>query len=170
MGELQVGGDQVCSGYLNNDEATQENFAQPGPWFRTGDVGFIDSDGLIHVVARLKHIIKFEGYQVAPAELESILMSHESVSEAVVIGIPDPVHDEVPKAFVVLKEGSNHVEDKQELADEIRAFVDRQVADIKQLRGGITFLDRMPCISFGKVDRNALKELHRVTAASRVPE
>jgi acyl-coenzyme A synthetase/AMP-(fatty) acid ligase len=169
MGELQVRGDQVCSGYLNNEEATEENFV-PGPWFWTGDVGFIDSDGLIHVVARLKHIIKFEGYQVAPAELESILMSHDSVSEAVVIGIPDAVHDEVLKAFVVLKEGINRAKDMQDLAAEIRAFVDDQVADIKQLRGGITFLDRMPCISFGKVDRNALKKLHRVTPDSRIPE
>jgi acyl-CoA synthetase (AMP-forming)/AMP-acid ligase II len=103
VGEIVAKGPQMANSYLNNPAADADSFDEEG-FFYTGDGGFVDERGLLFVSDRFKEIIKFDGAQVSPAELESILLSHPAVQEAAVIGIPDPVHGHIPKAFVVLRD------------------------------------------------------------------
>ena len=117
-GELWVRGPQVMKGYLNNDEATAATIDSEG-WLRTGDIAVVDEDGYFEIVDRLKELIKYNGFQVPPAELEGILMTHPSINDAAVIGIPDDDCGELPKAFVV---AGDDVSD-----DEIMAFVAEQL-------------------------------------------
>ena len=140
----------VTAGYYMRPAAQTDNFTQDG-WFRTGDMGYFDENGLLFLIGRLKDVIKVDGFQVAPADLESLLLSHEAVAEAAVVGVPDDIYCEAPKAFVVIKDNMSVA------ADEIREFVDQQVSKLEQLRGGIEILSRMPMISFGKIDRKKLK-------------
>ena len=99
-GELWVKGPQVMMGYLNNPQATADTITDDG-WLKTGDISIIDSDGYMFVVDRLKELIKYKGFQVAPAELEATLVAHPGISDAAVIGVPDPEAGELPMAFVV---------------------------------------------------------------------
>ena len=101
-GEIWVRGPQVMPGYLNNEKATKDTIDDEG-WLHTGDIGHVDADGHFTIVDRLKELIKFKGFQVPPAELEALLVTHPSVADAAVIGIPDDEAGELPKAFVVLK-------------------------------------------------------------------
>ena len=101
-GELWVRGPQVMKGYLRNQAATEATLTADG-WLRTGDIGRVDADGYFSIVDRLKELIKYKGYQVPPAELEALLLTHPAVSDSAVIGVPDPEAGESPKAFVVLK-------------------------------------------------------------------
>src|SRR5947207_4253375 len=101
-GELLIRGPQVMRGYLNNPEATAATL-EAGGWLHTGDIGHVDADGYFTIVDRLKELIKYKGFQVAPAELEALLCTHPAVADAAVIPIPDDECGEVPKAFVVLK-------------------------------------------------------------------
>ena len=103
-GEIWVRGPQVMKGYLGNEQATAETI-DPDGWLHTGDVGRIDSDGHLSVVDRVKELIKYKGFQVPPAELEALLVTHPAVADVAVIGVPDDEAGEVPKAFVVLKPG-----------------------------------------------------------------
>jgi acyl-CoA synthetase (AMP-forming)/AMP-acid ligase II len=104
-GELWVRGPQVMKGYLNNPDATAETMAEGG-WLRTGDLAVIDADGFMFIRDRLKELIKFKGFQVAPAEVEAALIAHEGVVDAAVIGRPDEEAGEAPVAFVVRAPGS----------------------------------------------------------------
>ena len=99
-GELWMRGPQVMSGYLNNPEATAATVDEDG-WLHTGDVAVVDDDGYFQIVDRLKELIKYKGFQVAPAELEALILGHEHVADAAVIGVPDEEAGELPKAFVV---------------------------------------------------------------------
>lgn len=153
IGEFYVKGPEVSPGYLNNPDADIENFTKDG-WCKTGDAGYIDSKGLLFIVDRYKEVIKVDTQQVPPAELESILLTHDSIKEAAVIGIPDEDHGEVPKAFVVTNDSSYNQESVLE-------FVNSQVAEWKKLRGGIQVIDHLPKISLGKIDRVFLKNLQR---------
>ena len=101
-GEICVRGPQVMKGYLNQPEATAAMIDAEG-WLHTGDIGYADDDGCFFIVDRLKELIKYKGMQVAPAELEAVLLSHPSIADAAVIPIADEECGEVPKAFVVLK-------------------------------------------------------------------
>ena len=101
-GEICVRGPQVMKGYLNRPEATAA-MVDPEGWLHTGDIGFADDDGCFFIVDRLKELIKYKGMQIAPAELEAVLLSHPSIADAAVIPIADEECGEVPKAFVVLK-------------------------------------------------------------------
>jgi len=102
VGELCVKGPQVMRGYLNNDEATAKTIIDG--WLHTGDIACGDCDGYFQISDRLKELIKVSGWQVAPAELEGVLLSHPLVKDAAVIGIDDEETGEAPKAFVVLKD------------------------------------------------------------------
>jgi acyl-CoA synthetase (AMP-forming)/AMP-acid ligase II len=147
-GELWIRGPQVMKGYLNNDEATAETI-DPDGWLHTGDVAVVDSDGYYEIVDRLKELIKYKGFQVPPAELEGILITHPAVSDAAVIGIPDDEAGELPKAFVV---AGDEVSD-----DEIMEFVAGQVSPQKRVRL-IERVDEIPKSPSGKILRRVLAE------------
>ncbi|XP_026752608.2 uncharacterized protein LOC113512858 [Galleria mellonella] len=150
VGELLVRGPQVMKGYRNNPEATKQVITEDG-WFRTGDIASIDEDGALTITDRVKELIKVKGYQVAPAELESILREHPDVEDAGVVGVPDSRTGEAPKAFVVVKEGS------KTKAMNILNYVSERVAEFKRIKE-IVFLDSLPKNPSGKLLRRILKE------------
>ena len=157
-GELWVRGPQIMRGYLNRPEATAVTIVDGG-WLRTGDIASVDEDGYFTIVDRLKELIKYKGYQVAPAELEAVLLSHPSVADAAVIGSPDEESGEVPKAFVVRKD------DVSEIA--LMDFVGARVAPYKKIRL-LEFVESVPKSASGKILRRSLieEERARVRAAS----
>src|ERR1700730_11396284 len=124
-GEIWIRGPQVMAGYLNNPEATAASIDSDG-FFHTGDIGHIDERGEYFIVDRLKELIKYKGFQVPPAELEAVLLSHPALADTAVIGSPDPEAGELPKAFVVLREKID--------ADTLMAFVAERVAPYKRIR------------------------------------
>jgi 4-coumarate--CoA ligase len=137
-------------GYLNNPEATALTLDEDG-WLHTGDIAHIDADGHVYVVDRLKELIKYKGFQVAPAELESLLLTHPAVADAAVIGLPDEEAGEIPVGYVVLKPGA------EASAEDIRAFVAEQVATYKQLRR-VELTEAIPKSASGKILRRVLKD------------
>jgi acyl-CoA synthetase (AMP-forming)/AMP-acid ligase II len=147
-GEIWVRGPQVMRGYLNNDEATAEALVGDG-WIRTGDIGRVDENGFFYIVDRLKELIKYKGHQVAPAELEAVLVSHPKVRDAGVIGLPMEDGGESPKAFVVADDGLE--------ADEVIAYVAERVAPYKRIRE-VEFIDEVPKSASGKILRRVLRE------------
>ena len=151
VGEILIDGPENTIGYFKRPEADAENFTANG-WIRSGDAAYFDEEGLVYIVDRYKEIIKYDTCQVAPSELESILLTHESVAEAAVIGIPDEIHGEIPRAFVVPK-------DKTAAKNEqlLLSFVNDQVGSVKHIRGGIAFVESLPKIGLGKIDRVTLK-------------
>ena len=149
-GELWIRGPQVMKGYLNNEEATAETIDSDG-WLHTGDVAHFDSDGHIYIVDRIKELIKFKGFQVPPAELEGLLLTHPAVADAAVIGIQDDECGEIPKAFISLKPGV------EATAEEIQAFVADQVATFKQIRL-VEFIPEIPKSASGKILRRELRD------------
>ncbi len=152
-GEIWIRGPQVMKGYHNNPEATAEMIDKEG-WLHTGDVGHVDEDGFLYVVDRVKELIKYKGLQIAPAELEAILVSHPDVADAAVIPSPDEEAGEVPKAFVVLKAG------KETPADALKDFVAERVAPYKRIRL-IEFVDQIPKVPSGKILRRELVKRER---------
>ena len=155
LGEVWVRGPQVMKGYLNNPEATRDMIDDDG-WLHTGDIGKADADGYLYVVDRLKELIKYKGLQVAPAELEAIIQSHPAVADAAVIPSPDEEAGEVPKAFVVLREGTSAT------AEEIMAHVATKVAPHKKVRR-LEFIDAIPKVPSGKILRRQLVERERAS-------
>src|SRR5262249_41020766 len=125
LGEVCVRRPQVRRGYLNNPAATAAMIDAEG-WLHTGDVGYADPDGCLHVVDRVKELIKYKGMQVAPAEIEAVLLAHPAVADAAVVPSPDAEAGEVPKAFLVLK--------GEATPEEIMAWVAARVAPHKRLR------------------------------------
>jgi acyl-CoA synthetase (AMP-forming)/AMP-acid ligase II len=137
-------------GYLNNPEATADTL-DTGGWLHTGDVAVVDENGCYTVVDRVKELIKYKGYQVAPAELEAVLIGHPQIADAAVIGVRDPESgEELPKAFVVRAPGSSISE--QEVMD----FVAGKVAPHKKIRS-VEFIDQVPKSAAGKILRKDLK-------------
>lgn len=149
-GEVWVRGPQVMKGYLNNPQATRDTIDADG-WLHTGDIGHFDTDGHLYVVDRLKELIKYKGFQVPPAELEALLLTHPAVADAAVIGLPDDEAGEVPAGFVVLKPH------QKVGATELMRFVAGQVASYKQLRH-LAFIDAVPKSASGKILRRVLRE------------
>ncbi|MGI9597545.1 MAG: AMP-binding protein [Acidimicrobiales bacterium] len=149
-GELWVRGPQVMTGYLNNDEATTETIDDEG-WLHTGDVARIDDDGHMFIVDRVKELIKYKGFQVPPAELEALIVTHPAVADVAVIGIADLEAGELPKAFVVLKPGESAT------GEEIQEFVAGHVAGYKQIRL-VEFTDEIPKSASGKILRRFLRD------------
>jgi len=149
-GEIWVRGPQVMKGYLNNKAATDAMLDEDG-WLRTGDIGHIDADGHLFVVDRLKELIKYKGFQVAPAELEALLLTHPAVADAAVIGRPDDEAGEVPVAFVVLRP------DATATTDEITEFISGQVANYKRIKH-IEVIETIPKSASGKILRRVLRD------------
>lgn len=148
-GELWIKGPQVMQGYLNNAKATAETITEDG-WLRTGDIAFIDSDGYLFIVDRLKELIKYKGFQVAPAELEATLVAIEGIIDAAVIGIPDDEAGELPIAFVI---SSGDGPDEAT----IHAHFANNLATYKQLHQ-IRFVDEIPKSASGKILRRVLRD------------
>jgi acyl-CoA synthetase (AMP-forming)/AMP-acid ligase II len=158
QGEVCVRGPQVMKGYLNNPEATRQMLTPDG-WLHTGDIGYIDEDGFLYVVDRLKELIKYKGMQVPPAELEAVLVSHPAVADAAVIPSPDEEAGEVPKAFVVLKPQATAS------AEDLMAYVGERVAPHKKIRR-LEFIDQVPKSASGKILRRLLVERERATSTT----
>jgi acyl-CoA synthetase (AMP-forming)/AMP-acid ligase II len=155
-GEICVRGPQVMKGYLNKPEATAHTIDADG-WLHTGDIGYADDDHHFFIVDRAKELIKYKGFQVAPAELEAILLTHEAIADAAVIPIPDDEAGEIPKAYVVLRSEAS--------GDEILEFVAAKVAPFKKIRL-IEFIDKIPKSASGKILRRVLIESERARASS----
>jgi acyl-CoA synthetase (AMP-forming)/AMP-acid ligase II len=160
-GELLVRGPQIMLGYLNNPEATARAI-EPDGWFHTGDIGYADESGAFFIVDRVKELIKYKGYQVAPAELEALLLAHPAVADAAVIPSPDDEAGEVPKAFVVLKAASTF-EDAS--PDALMAYVAARVAPHKKIRR-LEFTDQIPKTASGKILRRILVERERTAVSA----
>jgi acyl-CoA synthetase (AMP-forming)/AMP-acid ligase II len=169
VGELLIEGPQVMKGYLNNEAASKETLLRErepesgeeswkGLWLRTGDVVSMDDEGYVTIHDRAKEMIKYKGYQIAPAELEALLVEHPAVVDAAVIPKFDAESGEVPKAFVVLREGENLS------ADEVAAFVASRVAPYKKVRE-VEFIGAIPKNPSGKILRRELIEQERSKAA-----
>ena len=141
----------MMKGYLNRPEATAATITPDG-WLKTGDIGSADEDGYIYIVDRVKELIKYKAYQIAPAELEAILVAHPAVADAAVIGVPDAEAGEVPKAYVVLR--------GEATAEELMAFVAGQVAPYKKIRK-LEFTNQIPKSASGKILRRVLVERER---------
>jgi acyl-CoA synthetase (AMP-forming)/AMP-acid ligase II len=155
-GEVLIKGMHIMAGYLNNDKATKHCIDEDG-WFHTGDIGYADEDGYFYIVDRVKELIKYKGYQVAPAELEALLVSHEAIADAAVIPSPDEEAGEIPKAFVVLK--------GEVTAEEIMAWVASEVAPHKKIRK-LDIVDEIPKSASGKILRRVLVEQERASLNS----
>ncbi|MDH5373837.1 MAG: AMP-binding protein, partial [Acidimicrobiia bacterium] len=149
-GELWIRGDQVMKGYLNNPAATAATIDEDG-WLHTGDIGHVDADGHFFIVDRLKELIKYKGFQVAPAELEALLISHPAVADVAVVPVPDVEAGELPKAFIVAKPGT------EVTAEELQGYVAGHVAHYKQIRV-VEFVDEIPKSASGKILRRLLRD------------
>src|SRR5213594_2427599 len=156
-GEICVRGPQVMKGYLNNPEATARTIDKD-QWLHTGDIGYADEDGHFYIVDRVKELIKYKGFQVPPAELEAILLTHPAVADAAVIASPDEDAGEVPKAFVVLK--------TQATPEELMQFVAQRVAPHKKIRL-VETIDEIPKSASGKILRRKLVEKERAKTSAK---
>ncbi|CAO2169264.1 unnamed protein product [Urochloa humidicola] len=148
-GEICIRGKQIMKGYLNNPEATAATIDAEG-WLHTGDVGYVDDDDEIFIVDRLKELIKYKGFQVAPAELEAMLIAHPSIADAAAVPMKDDTSGEVPVAFIVRSDGSGITE------DEIKQYVAKQVVYYKRLHK-IFFVETIPKAPSGKILRKDLR-------------
>ena len=153
VGELAVQAPQVMKGYWKRPEETSECLSEDG-WLLTGDIGWLDEDDYLHILDRKKEMIKYKGYQVAPAELEALLHEHPAVLDAAVIPKPHLEGGEIPKALVVLREGF------QASPEELMAFVAERVAPYKKIRE-VEYLSEVPKTASGKILRRDLIERER---------
>lgn len=154
-GELWIKGPNIFLGYLNNAEGTKNALTEDG-YFKTGDVGHQDEHGNFYITDRVKELIKYKGFQVPPAELEGLLLSHPDIDDVAVIGIQDHTQaTEVPRAYVVVKKG---VQAGKETEKAIVGWLAQKVASHKRLRGGVRFVGEVPKSASGKILRRVLKE------------
>jgi 4-coumarate--CoA ligase len=155
-GELYLKGPNVFLGYHQKPEETKGCLDEEG-WFRTGDVGHIDEHGDIYITDRVKELIKYKGFQVAPAELEGYLVDHDLIDDVAVVGVEsEELGTEVPRAYVVRKGGKKAVQEGD--GDGIVQWLNGSVANHKKLRGGVRFVDAVPKSASGKILRRILKE------------
>ncbi|KAJ4794542.1 4-coumarate--CoA ligase-like 4 [Rhynchospora pubera] len=159
-GEIWIRGQQIMKGYVGDVESTSTTIDHEG-WLKTGDLGFINDDGFLFVVDRLKELIKCKGYQVPPVELEDLLQMHPDITEAAVIPYPDEEAGQVPTAFIVKRPRSN-LNEKQ-----IKDFISEKVAPYKRIRHAF-FTDSIPKNLSGKILRRKLRELASVRMGSRL--
>jgi 4-coumarate--CoA ligase len=183
-GELVIQGPQVMMGYMDNPDQTRECLSDQG-WLRTGDIAYYDNDGYFYITDRMKELIKVRGHQVAPAELEALLLTHPNIVDAAVTGIHDDYSGELPRAYVVRREKpvpktiiSNEDDTPTPTIDttattttgtgmitesDIYAWVKERVAGYKRLDGGIIFVDAIPKSASGKILRRILRDEAKLT-------
>jgi len=149
-GELWVKGPQVMKGYLNNPKATAETIVEDG-WLRTGDIGHFDEDGYLYITDRLKELIKYKGFQVAPAELEAEILTHPEVADVAVIGLPDDEAGELPMAFVVAAPGADPT------LEDLQGYLEGRLSHYKQVRV-MERVDEIPKSASGKILRRLLRD------------
>lgn len=157
-GELWLRGPTIMKGYFRNDEATASTLDSEG-WLKTGDLCYIDEDGFLFIVDRIKELIKYKAYQVAPAELEELLLSNLEISDAAVIPYPDDEAGQIPMAFIVRKSDSNLSE------EDVKEFVAKQVSPHKRIRR-VAFVNSIPKSPTGKILRKDL--IHHALSTSRL--
>ncbi|KIW82948.1 hypothetical protein Z517_02191 [Fonsecaea pedrosoi CBS 271.37] len=165
-GEIWIRGPTVIKGYLDNPEANSSSFS--AGWFRTGDVAYCDqTTKKWYIVDRKKELIKVRGFQVAPPELEAVLMSHPLIADAAVIGVPssDPVDGELPRAYIVRKSDRRDVGETLN-EDGVKQYVAARLAKYKQLGGGVVFVPALPKTASGKYLKRHLRELYKQEMAS----
>ncbi|KAK5079103.1 hypothetical protein LTS08_003745 [Lithohypha guttulata] len=181
-GELWLAGPNIFKGYWKNEKATKDAIVEADGlrYFKTGDVGFQDENHNFYITDRVKELIKYKGFQVAPAELEGKLMDHPLVNDVAVIGIEDKeMHTEVPRAYIVhakksgkagnRETGLPETEDDKQDADEIIKWIAGKVANHKKLRGGVRFVEEIPKSAAGKILRRLLKDRAKNEASIAVP-
>jgi acyl-CoA synthetase (AMP-forming)/AMP-acid ligase II len=156
-GELWCRGPNVMKGYLNNPEATAATLDADG-YLHTGDVAVIDADGVVTIVDRVKELIKYKGYQVPPAELEAVLLTHPQIADAAVVGVIDADGEEVPKAFVVRQATADDLDETG-----VMTFVAERVAPHKKVRI-VEFIDAIPKSASGKILRKDLRAREKAGA------
>ncbi|MFF4352123.1 4-coumarate--CoA ligase family protein [Streptomyces sp. NPDC001530] len=149
-GEIVIRGPQVMKGYLGRPDATAA-MIDPDGWLHTGDVGYVDADGWLFVVDRVKELIKYKGFQVAPAELEALLLTHPGIADAAVIGVYNDDNNEVPHAYVVRQSSATDLSE-----GEVMMYVAERVAPYKRVRG-VTFIEGVPRAASGKILRRELR-------------
>ncbi|KAJ2812591.1 hypothetical protein H4S07_001293 [Coemansia furcata] len=155
LGEICMRGPNIMMGYHRNAEATSETIDKDG-FLHTGDIGRVDDNGNYFIVDRKKELIKYKGFQVAPAELEGLLMEHPAVLDAAVIQVIDRAQEtEVPKAFVVVRSAFS----SDEIAEDIGAWVAERVVYYKALRGGVELVESIPKSASGKILRRVLRDI-----------
>uniref|UniRef100_A0A7E4VC25 AMP-binding domain-containing protein n=1 Tax=Panagrellus redivivus TaxID=6233 RepID=A0A7E4VC25_PANRE len=150
-GELQLRAPAMMLGYIGRPEATADAFSNG--WYKTGDIARIDENGLVYIVGRSKDVIKSQGAQASPTELEDVLLSHPDILDAGVIPVPLEDGDEGFFAFIVRKNDLSK--------EDIHKFVNYQVAEFKRLRAGINLVDTIPKSDTGKILRNVLKDMYK---------
>ncbi|OIW18669.1 hypothetical protein TanjilG_13421 [Lupinus angustifolius] len=148
-GEICIRGNQIMKGYLKDPEATERTIDK-GRWLHTGDIGYIDDNDEVFIVDRLKELIKYKGFQVAPAELEAMLIAHPNIVDAAVVSMRDEAAGEVPVAYVVRSIGSKISE------DEIKKYISKQVVFYKRINR-VFFVDSIPKAPSGKILRKELR-------------
>ncbi|KAH8714144.1 4-coumarate-CoA ligase [Ilyonectria robusta] len=151
-GEIYIRGPNICMKYWKNDAATKESFDGDG-YLKTGDIAVRNEDGFFWIVDRKKELIKVNALQVAPAELESILLENEDIADAAVVGITIK-GEEWPRAYVVIQESSQGKVTPQDVQD----WIAKRVAKHKRLVGGVVFIDEVPKLASGKIQRKVMKE------------
>lgn len=159
-GEIQLKGPNVFLGYHNNQVATSAAFTSDG-WFKTGDIGHLDEAGNLYVTDRLKELIKYKGFQIAPAELEQHLRQHPLVADVAVVGVRSVQQaTEIPRAYIVPKSRTtpSAVDRAREDAQEIIEWLSQRVVPYKRLRGGVRFVKSLPRNASGKVLRRVLRD------------
>jgi 4-coumarate--CoA ligase len=152
-GELWIRAPNIMKGYWKNEKATKEILGADG-WLRTGDIAYVDQDGKFFIVDRIKELIKVKGNQVAPAELEALLLEHPAVADVAVIGMPTEDGDEKPRAFVVRQRDA---ESQQVTHGDLIQFVQEKVVYYKRL-GGVVWIDEIPKNPSGKILRRMLRD------------
>ncbi|XP_001358817.2 4-coumarate--CoA ligase 1 [Drosophila pseudoobscura] len=150
-GELCFKGDGIMKGYIGDSKSTQT--AIKDGWLHTGDIGYYDDDFEFFIVDRIKELIKYKGFQVPPAEIEALLLTHEKIKDAAVIGKPDEAAGELPLAFVVKQANVQLTE------NDVIQFVNEHASPAKRLRGGVIFVDEIPKNPSGKILRRILRNM-----------
>jgi long-chain acyl-CoA synthetase len=150
QGELCIRGTCVTKGYLNNPEATKEAFDTEG-WFHSGDIAYMDEEGYAYIVDRKKDMINVGGEKVFPSEVEDMLLSHSKIKDLVIVGIPDDLKGEAPKAFIQLREGETATE------KEIREYCKAKMAPYK-VPVAVEFIEEVPRSASGKALRLVLRD------------
>ncbi|MGW1624040.1 AMP-binding protein [Streptomyces sp. NPDC002172] len=161
-GEIAIRGPQVMKGYLGRPDATADMIDADG-WLHTGDVGHVDADGWLYIVDRVKELIKYKGFQVAPAELEALLITHPGIADAAVVGAYNEDGNEIPHAFVVRRPTADDLTE-----NETMLYVAERVAPYKRVRK-VTFIAGVPRAASGKILRRELRALTKTTEPEERP-